>query len=172
MLNRLKQDSRKPYLGALAVAVVGIFMLTASANASSVWTGLAPSEFLGGEPQPVSPSLTLDKHADSDRERGILAVIRIPSKESSMQAMVEDTSFDTTFDTNYEANAAESDGGYALIGIMIVNSGRMMEDVFILGGTGGISVPELGSAAMLGLGLVVMAAHTKRRVHSRHVTRS
>jgi hypothetical protein len=168
MLNRLKQDSRKPRLGVLPAALVGVFILTASANASSVWTGLAPSEFLGGEPQPVSRSLTLDKQASSDEERGILAVIRIPSKESDMQAMIEDTSFDT----NYEANAAESGGVYDLIAIMIVNGGRMMEEVVITGGTGGIFVPELGSAVMLGLGLVVMAAHTKRQTHGRYVTRS
>lgn len=143
----------------IVVAVaVGLLTISASANASPFWSGFAASGFTGSESNASSLDIALQQDASAmAKEHGILAVIRLALSASDNHGLVDDAEGD--------AAAIQS----KLATAMIINSGLIMRQTFISNGSNGISVPELGSAVMLGLGVIALAVHAKRRERGSYV---
>ena len=140
---------------------VGSLMLPASAEAGTVWTGFLASDFVGTSDDTGSNGSTPDIELQLDdsalsklskRERDLLVVLGLISVMSDLQALI------------MEAGMDEAEAESRLATELIINSGLIIQLTFLDGISGSDSVPEPGSAVMLGLGLIGLAARRKRRV--------
>jgi len=136
-------------------------MLPASAEAGTVWTGFLASDFVGTSDDTGSNGSTPDIELQLDdsalsklskRERDLLVVLGLISVMSDLQALI------------MEAGMDEAEAESRLATELIINSGLIIQLTFLDGISGSDSVPEPGSAVMLGLGLIGLAARRKRRV--------
>lgn len=148
-------NSRQLCLEAFVVVAIASLLVSASANASSLWPGFTLGGFVGD--RAISTSLDITPRQDAaakKREDRILAVIGLSSRRLEMHRLFEDP----LDDANGDASALKFDR----MNEMIMHRGWNMSRRSSTDGTEVSAVPEPGSALMLGLGMIVLTVRAKR----------
>jgi len=148
-------NSRQLCLETFVVVAIALLLVSASANASSIWPGFSLGGFVGA--RAISTSLDITPRQDAaakKREALVLAAIGLSARRPDMYGLFEDPLDD--------AKDAASALKFSRMNEMIMHGGRNMSRRSSTDGTEISAVPEPGSGLMLGLGMIVLTVRARR----------
>lgn len=153
---RVRVDAFVPFV----VVAIASLMVSASANAGSVWPGFKLGDFVGAGASSMSLNITLwQGDAAREKKNHILALVRLSSRQSDVPRLFDHVFLDHVFDdAKDDAPALRSNR----MNERIMHGRWVLRRRFSTGRMERTVVPEPGSALMLGLGMIAFAVRGKR----------